>query len=88
LDEIDEIYADRYSKSFFVREFTESEWSANLVQRQPFAAYRLEITEGHPHSILSIHVIGDIEGKLGAAQMIHMMNIMSGFEESIGIPNN
>jgi hypothetical protein len=33
-------------------------------------------------------VIGDIEGKLGAAQMIHMMNIMSGFEESIGIPEN
>ena len=88
LDEVDEIYAERYSKSFFVREFTELEWSANLVQRQPFAAYRLEITEGHPHSILSIHVIGDIEGKLGAAQMIHMMNIMSGFEESIGISEN
>jgi N-acetyl-gamma-glutamylphosphate reductase len=85
LDEIDEIYAERYSKSFFVRESTESEWSAELVQRQPFAAYRLEITEGHPHSILSIHVMGDVEGKLGAAQMIHMMNIMSGFEESIGI---
>jgi hypothetical protein len=32
--------------------------------------------------------MGDIEGKLGAAQMIHMMNIMSGIEESIGISEN
>lgn len=85
LDEIDEIYAERYSRSFFVREATEEDWKTELVAGQPFAAYRLEITEGQPHSILSIHVMGDVNGKLGAAQMVHMMNIMSGLEESIGI---
>lgn len=85
LDEIDEIYAERYSRSFFVREASESDWKVELVAGQPFAAYRLEITEGQPHSILSIHVMGDMNGKLGAAQMVHMMNIMSGFEESVGI---
>jgi N-acetyl-gamma-glutamylphosphate reductase len=29
--------------------------------------------------------MADINGKIGAAQYVHMMNVMCGFEESLGI---
>lgn len=84
-DEIDEIYNERYSRSFLVRREEDAEWVPSLVEGQPFACYRLELSEGSPNSILAIHVIADTNGKLGAAQVVHMMNVMCGFEESLGI---
>lgn len=85
-DDLDEIYRERYARSFFIRERGEADWNKSLVESTPFAYYYLELSEGDNESLLSIHVMADINGKLGAAQYVHMMNIMCGFEESLGIP--
>lgn len=84
-DDLDEIYRERYARSFFVRERGEAEWNKELVADTPFAYYYLELSPGETESLLSIHVMADINGKLGAAQYVHMMNVMCGFEESLGI---
>lgn len=84
-DEIDDIYEERYSRSFFVHREEEKPWTKELVADTSFACYRLELTEGESQSLLAIHVIGDIHGKAGAGQFIHTMNVMCGFEESLGL---
>lgn len=84
-DDLDEIYRERYSRSFFVRERGELEWNKELVEGTHYAYYYLELSPGENESLLSIHVMADINGKLGAAQYVHMMNVMCGFEESLGI---
>lgn len=84
-EEIDALYAERYSRSFYVRRDETSEWHVNLVLGQPFALYRLRLTPGEITSLLTVQVIADDDGKCGAAQMVHVMNVMAGFEESQGI---
>ena len=84
-DEIDDIYDERYGRSFFVRREEEKPWDKALVEGEHWACYRLELTEGESQSLLAIHVIADINGKAGAAQFIHTMNVMAGFEESLGL---
>jgi N-acetyl-gamma-glutamylphosphate reductase len=85
LEEIDELYDERFGKSFFVRRDEESEWRPELVRGLPFATYRLRITPDEPVSLLTIHVLGGLAGKCGAAQVVHAMNVMSGLEESLGL---
>ncbi|HMS56410.1 MAG TPA: hypothetical protein PKA27_13505 [Fimbriimonadaceae bacterium] len=85
LDDIDLIYDEAYGRSFFVRRDEESEWHASLVLGRPHAAYRLRISPDEPHSLLTVQVMADSQGKCGAAQLVHMMNVMCGFEESVGI---
>lgn len=83
--EIDDLYQERYGRSFYVREDETSEWSSALVANTPRAVYRLRLTYDEPVSLLSIRVLADPRGKLGAAQVIHMMNVMAGYEESLGL---
>jgi N-acetyl-gamma-glutamylphosphate reductase len=85
LDEVDDLYEERFGRSFFVRRDEDSEWDPVLVRNKPYAVFRLEISEDNPVSLLKIRVMGDIQGKLGEAQIIHAMNVMAGFEESLGI---
>jgi hypothetical protein len=84
-DDLDEIYRERYARSFFIRERGDAEWTKELVADSPYAYYYLELSPGEQESLLSIHVMADINGKLGAAQYVHMMNVMCGLEESLGI---
>ncbi len=84
-DEIDDIYNERYGRSFFVRREEEQPWEKGLVESKPWACFRLELTEGETESLLAIHIMADINGKCGAGQYIHTMNIMCGFEESLGL---
>lgn len=84
-DDLDEIYRERYARSFFIRERGDAEWTKELVAESPYAYYYLELSPGEQESLLSIHVMADINGKLGAAQYVHMMNVMCGLEESLGI---
>jgi hypothetical protein len=84
-DEIDDIYDERYGRSFFVRRVEDQPWVKGLVEGKPWACYRLELTEGESESLLAIHIMADIDGKAGAGQYIHTMNIMCGFEESLGL---
>ena len=84
-DDLDEIYRERYARSFFIRERGDAEWTKELVADSPYAYYYLELSPAEQESLLSIHVMADINGKLGAAQYVHMMNVMCGLEESLGI---
>jgi hypothetical protein len=83
--EIDDLYAERYVRSFFVRRDEESEWDPTLVAGRPFALYRLRYTPGDESSLLTIQVLADEHGKCGRSQVIHAMNVMAGFEESLGV---
>ncbi len=85
LDEIDLLYEEQYGRSFYIRRDEDSEWHPDLVIGKPFALYRLRISTEEAMSILTISVLADREGKCGAAQQIHAMNVMCGFEESLGI---
>jgi N-acetyl-gamma-glutamylphosphate reductase len=82
---IDELYEERYGRSFMIRRDEESTWDTNLVDKKPWAVYRLRISEGDNFDLLTIQVMADINGKLGAAQYVHTLNVMMGFEESIGL---
>lgn len=85
LAEVDELYEEALGRSFYVRRMEEGEWDVDLVEGKPHAAYRLRVTVGDPHSLLTIQVMSDREGKAGAAQVVHAMNVMAGFEESLGV---
>ena len=84
-DEIDDIYDERYGRSFMVRRTEDQPWVKELVEGKPWACYRLELTEGESESLLAIHIMADINGKAGAGQYVHTMNIMCGLEESLGL---
>jgi N-acetyl-gamma-glutamylphosphate reductase len=85
LDDIDDIYEERFGRSFFVRRDEESAWDPALVRGKPHAAYRMTIAPDAPNSLLTIRALSDLNGKAGAAQVVHAMNVMAGFEESLGI---
>jgi N-acetyl-gamma-glutamylphosphate reductase len=85
LEEIDDVYEERFGRSFFVRREESQEWDVALVKSRPEALYRLRIAPDAPLSLLTIQVMADRDGKCGASQFVHAMNIMCGFEESLGI---
>lgn len=84
LEDIDDLYAEAYGRSFFVRR-SEEGWDISLVHGLPHAAYKMQISVDSPNSLLSIQAMADKDGKCGAAQIVHCMNVMAGFEESLGI---
>ncbi|CAN5423232.1 hypothetical protein BH11ARM1_BH11ARM1_11320 [soil metagenome] len=85
LEDIDELYAERFGRSFFVRRNEEMVWATSLVEGQPYACYRMRITPDEPYSLLSLSLLGDRNGKAGAGSAVHAMNVMAGFEESLGV---
>jgi len=85
LDQLDELYDEVYGRSFFVRHVEDGEWDVDLVEGKPWAAYRLRVSPGEGQALLTVQTMADIDGKVGAAQLVHAMNVMAGFEESLGI---
>jgi len=83
--EIDELYNEAFGRSFFARRDETSDWDTKLVAGQPFAVYRLSIAPDSPSSLLTVQVMADRDGKCGAGQVVHAMNVMAGFEESLGV---
>lgn len=82
----DDLFEEAYGRSFFVHRHTAEEWHAAQVLGQPHAQYQLRWSPGDgPTGLLTILVMADIHGKLGAAQVVHAMNVMAGQEESLGI---
>ncbi|MBX3119272.1 MAG: hypothetical protein KF784_09415 [Fimbriimonadaceae bacterium] len=82
---IDDLYEEAYGRSFYISRSEDEDWDAKLVEGTPNALYRLRITPGEPTSLLTIQVMADRNGKCGAAQIVHAMNVMAGFEETLGI---
>ena len=85
LDEIDFLYNEQFGRSFYVRRDETSEWGSEVVQNKPFAVYRIRISPDEPNSLLTIRLLSDPEGKCGAGQVIHALNIMCGFEETLAV---
>jgi N-acetyl-gamma-glutamylphosphate reductase len=81
----DVLYAERFARSFFVRE--EEHWDIAHVLGSPRGTYNLRIAIDEPHSLLTVRAMADPRGKAGAAQIVHAMNVMCGYEESLGIPS-
>lgn len=82
--ELDELYDEAYSRSFFVRREDDAEWHTRLVRGAPHAAYQLRYAPDEPASLVTIRVMSDPHGKVGEAQLVHALNVMAGFEESLG----
>lgn len=85
LDDIDALYGERFGGSFFVRRDEDGPWDAANVKGRPEARYRLRVAPDSPVGLLTVQVMADRDGKCGACQLVHAMNIMCGFEESLGI---
>lgn len=81
--DLDDLFEEAYGRSVYVRRNQSSHWDGGLVASRPFAVYRMgQDTDG---GLLTVHVLADPDGKCGAAQIVHAMNIMTGLEESLGI---
>jgi N-acetyl-gamma-glutamylphosphate reductase len=85
LEDLDALYDEQFGRSFYIRRDETSEWDPSLVKGKPYALYRLRISPDEPNSMLTIRILSDQNGKCGAAQIVHAMNVMCGFEESLGI---
>jgi len=86
--DIDLLYEEAYGRSFYVRRIQDGDWHPSLVSNRPFAAYRIRLTPDDPRSLLTVQVMADKEGKCGACQVVHTLNVMAGFEECLGIPDS
>jgi N-acetyl-gamma-glutamylphosphate reductase len=84
-DDIDALYGERFDRSFYVRREEALEWSTALVDHLPYAVYQMRYSPGGDASLLTINLLADRDGKAGAAQVVHAMNVMCGFEESLGV---
>jgi len=85
LDDLDDAYNGIYGSSFFVRRNDSSDWDPSFVEGKAFALYGLSIAPETPHSLLTIRVLADRNGKCGAAQVVHALNVMCGWEESVAL---
>lgn len=84
--ELHALFEEAYGRSFYVRQAENGDERLPAVHGKPHAVYRLRITPGQTESLLSIDVTADLRGKCGAAQIVHVMNVMAGFEETLGLP--
>lgn len=91
ISELRALYEECFGRSFFVRRFDGDSWTAELVRGKPFALYNLMPSAGDQgHCMLRVDVLADANGKGGACQLVHMLNIMCGFEEdmALGLQNH
>lgn len=84
-EELDSLYDGVFGGSFFVRRVEEGPWQAEIVRTEPYAAYRLRYSPGEGESLLTAQVMSAPQGKCGAVQIVHALNVMCGFEESLGL---
>ena len=85
VDDLDDAYNEIYGSSFFVRRDDSSDWEPSTVEGKAFALYGLSIAPETPQSLLTIRVLADRNGKCGAAQVVHALNVMCGWEESLAL---
>jgi len=83
--DVSALYDEHFGRSFYVQRDETSEWTPGLVAGQPFAVYRLTVAMDHPRCLVTIRLLADSHGKCGESQIVHAMNVMCGFEESLGV---
>ncbi len=85
-EEIDELYDEAYGRSFFVKGAASNSLDLERLRGAAHAEYALALTEGIDGlGMLRIQVLAHSDGKCGASQLVHMFNVMAGFEEDLGI---
>ncbi|MFX9858936.1 hypothetical protein ABTP71_18620, partial [Acinetobacter baumannii] len=78
------LFDECYQRAFFVG--AAETWDTREVAGKPHAVYHLRLTPGQEQtSLLTVQVMADREGKCGAAQIVHKLNVMCGLEETLGI---
>jgi N-acetyl-gamma-glutamylphosphate reductase len=82
LTEIVELYDECYARTFFVRRVPQLD--PRETAGAPYAAYTVRFPLQDSPSTLQISVAADADGKCGAAQLVHLFNVMAGFEEDLG----
>lgn len=83
------LYEEAFARSFYVRLMQAGDsWHPDDVRHRPYAHLQLRVTKGDGGALLNSVAMADRNGKLGAAQLVHAMNVMCGFEESAGIPED
>ncbi|MEJ5170629.1 MAG: hypothetical protein WHU10_06550 [Fimbriimonadales bacterium] len=83
-DDIAGAYDEALGRSFFVRRVSPCEWIPHRVLGSPAAEYWLEVAPSRT-PVLRVGVAADLRGKLGGAQMVHALNVMLGWEETLGL---
>jgi len=83
--ELDGLFEESYGRSFFVRGVDALEWDAEQVRGLDHAAYSLRVSSFEDRALVTVLVMADADGKCGAAQVAHAMNVMCGFEECLGL---
>ena len=81
-EEIDDLFHESYSRSFFVRQTEMQKLHPDNVKGKHHAEFATSLS---PEGILRIQVLADANGKCGASQMAHMLNVMACFEEDAGL---
>lgn len=81
--DVGELFAELYGRSFFIR--PANVLGEDQLRGSPFATYSLDAGRLEPEGVLEIRAVADADGKCGAAQMVHVFNVMAGFEEDLGL---
>lgn len=84
-DALDQVYDEAFGRSFFVREVDALTWDAEHVRGLDHAVYTVRVSPFETRALVTSLVMADVDGKCGAGQILHAMNIMCGFEECLGL---
>jgi hypothetical protein len=80
VDDIRALYDECFGRSFFVRP------ADDVKENDPYAGYVIDIEpQGDGVGIAKITASAARDGKCGAGGLVHMFNVMCGFEESLGV---
>ena len=75
------LYEECFGRSFFVRES-----SAPPTENDAHATYTIHLEEhGDGTALAKIVVASAREGKCGSGGLVHIFNVMAGYEESLGV---
>jgi hypothetical protein len=86
-DEVEEVFNSIYGNSFFVRSFSDRD-RTNQVHNTAIAGYTWNLVETQGVQEIAVIIAADRNGKCGASQIVHTMNVMAGYEESLGIDSS
>jgi N-acetyl-gamma-glutamylphosphate reductase len=72
-----------------VREVDALTWDIEHVKGLDHAVFTTRVSPFEDRALVTVLVMADVDGKCGAAQAVHAMNVMCGFEECLGlrVPN-
>jgi hypothetical protein len=80
IEDIGALYDECFGRSFFVRE------GSAPASGEAYASYALQVEDhGAGTALAKVTAAAAREGKCGAGGLVHMFNVMCGFEESLGV---